>query len=593
MKLSDYIADFLAKQGIRHAFVVSGGASLHLIHSIAEHPGIQHICPQHEQAGAMAADAYSRVTGNLGVAVATSGPGATNLITGICCAYYDSVPVIFLTGQVATFRFKGDTGVRQIGFQETDTVEMCRSITKYAVMITDPQQIRYELEKACFLAKAGRPGPVLVDVPDDIQRCEIDPAGLREFRPPADDRALRPDEDLVDKCLAMVRNAQRPVLALGWGVRLARAESEILRLIELLGFPVVTTWAVTDLLPAAHPLAVGAWGTHGSRYANFTIQNSDLVLAIGTRLDTKATGSPPSAFAREAKKIIVDVDPAELNKFARFGLKADLLIPADAREFVSLLNRKLGDRPLPRRELWLQRIRGWREKYTVCPPAFFEEEEVNPYVFVKALSRQLSAGETIFVDTGCAIAWMLQGFDFKEGQRLFHDFNNTAMGYALPASVGASLALGGKTVVCVTGDGSLQMNLQELITVLRHNLPIKIFLLNNHGHTMVQQTQEQWFGGKYVATSVEGGLAFPDFVAVAKAYGFPTFSIARNSELPGVIESALRHPGPVFCNIEVPARHRVSPQVRFGRMLEDGDPLLSRGEFLENMLVKPEPSSLK
>ena len=235
----------------------------------------------------------------------------------------------------------------------------------------------------------------------------------------------------------------------------------------------------------------------------------------------------------------------------------------------------------------------WKEKYPVCPPSYYEEVPVNPYVFVKSLSQQLPERETIFVDTGCAIAWMMQGFEFKEGQRLFHDFNNTAMGYGLPASIGASIALGGKRVVCVTGDGSLQMNIQELITVLRHQLPIKIFLLNNHGHSMVQQTQEQWLGGNYFATSVEGGLAFPDFVAVAKAYGYPTFTITQNADLVQKIATVLDHEGPVFCNVELKPEHRVMPQVRFGRMLEDPDPLLDRPEFLRNMIVKPDPSSLQ
>lgn len=541
----------------------------------------------------MAADAYARVTGNLGAAVATSGPGATNLITGICCAYYDSVPVLFITGQVATFRFKGDTGVRQIGFQETDTVEMCKYVTKYAVMVKDPLRIRYELEKACHIAKSGRPGPVLVDIPDDLQRSNVNPDELEPFTPPVESKDASLLQKQVDSCLAMLQTAHRPVLALGWGIRLAKAEKETRALVERLGFPVVTTWAVTDFLPSRHPLAVGSWGTHGTRFANFTIQNADLVLAVGTRLDTKATGSPPATFAREAKKIVVDVDRAELDKFARFGLQPDLLIAADAKEFVSLLSRCLEGVSLPAIKPWLGRVTEWKEKYPACLGKYYEEIPVNPYVFVKSLSQQLVEEDVIFVDTGCSIAWMLQGFEFKEGQRLFHDFNNTAMGYGLPASIGASLALGNRKVVCVTGDGSLQMNIQELITVLRHKLPIKIFLLNNHGHSMVQQTQEQWLGGKHVATSIDGGLAFPDFVAVARAYGYSTITITQNAELPEKIAAALKTDGPVFCHVEIKSEHRVIPQVKFGRALEDMDPALDRREFLQNMIVKPDPASLQ
>lgn len=595
MKLSDYIADFLARQGIRHVFAISGGASLHLIHSIAEHPGIDFVCPQHEQAGAMAADAYTRVSGNFGVAMATSGPGATNLITGICCSYYDSVPTLFITGQVATFRFKGDTGVRQMGFQETDTVQMCQYITKYSVMVTDPRRIRYELEKACYLARAGRPGPVLVDVPDDLQRGQVDPVGLEGFSPPPMEVAAGspgPTEEQVRSCLELLKEASRPVLALGWGIHLAKAEKSVRELIDRLGIPVVMTWAAADVMPHDHPMAVGTWGTHGTRAPNFTIQNADFVLTIGTRLDTKATGSPPSSFARGAKLVVVDIDPAELNKLERFGVRTSLTIASEAGRFV----RALLDRRPPGKGAsigpWLERVQDWKRRYPACLPAYYQERDVNPYVFVKTLSERLGSSATIMVDTGCAIAWMMQGFEFKEGQRLYHDFNNTAMGWALPAAIGASLALGKAEVVCVAGDGALQMNIQELVTVLRHDLPIKLFLLNNHGHSMVQQTQEQWLGAKYYATSVEGGLAFPDFAKVAEAYGFEVHTVSRNDELKETIGRVMSRPGPVFCNVEIKPEHRVIPQVRFGRMLEDSEPFLDRKEFLSNMIVPPHPSSL-
>ena len=298
MKLSDYVASFLAAQGIRHVFAIAGGASLHLMHSIAKTPGISYVCPQHEQAGAMAADAYSRVTGNLGAAVATSGPGATNMITGACCAYYDSVPVIYITGQVSTFRLKRDTGVRQMGFQETDVVAMYRPITKYAVMVEDPQRIRYELEKACSLARSGRPGPVLVDLPDDIQRREIDPDTLPAFTPAPEKTFASPTADQLEHCLDLLKKAHRPVVVLGWGVRLSKAEAEAREMIEALGFPVVLTWAVLDMLPSAHPLNVGPFGTHGTRYGNFTVQNADLLMAIGARLDTERLAATPHSLAK-------------------------------------------------------------------------------------------------------------------------------------------------------------------------------------------------------------------------------------------------------------------------------------------------------
>jgi acetolactate synthase-1/2/3 large subunit len=597
MKLSDIVARFLAEQGIRHVFAISGGASLHLIHSIAETPGVEYICPQHEQAGAMAADGYARVTGGMGCAVATSGPGVTNLITGIAAAYYDSLPVLFLTGQVATFRAKGDTGVRQMGFQETDTEDLCRTLTKYAVLVGDPTMILYELQKAVHIARRGRPGPVLVDIPDDLQRMDIDPVTLKMFAPEGDaepegltDDAL---SERVDACIELIRASRRPVLVFGWGIHLAKAEELARALVENLKFPTAMTWAALDLLPHNQPQAVGGFGTHGVRLANITVQNADLVLSVGSRLDTKATGSPASSFAREARIVMVDIDAAEINKFKKFGLDIHLPVQADASKFLRLVNERLRPSDIPAIGPWWERVRAWKEKYPVCLPSYREEKRVNPYVLVKALSQVLDEGEIIFSDTGCALAWMMQAFEFKERQRFFHAFNYTPMGYGLPGSIGAALARPGRRIILVTGDGSLQLNIQELITVMRHRLPIKILLINNHGHSMVQQTQEMWLGSKYYATSVEGGLAFPDFPAVAHAYGFPTESLVWNDEVDEKLALAVRSEGPFFLNIEIDPKHRVIPQVQFGRPNEDASPLLHRAEFLSNMIVKPLPVSLE
>jgi len=592
MKLSDYVASFLAKQGIRHVFAISGGASVHLIHSVADTPGISYVCPQHEQAGAMAADAYSRVTGNFGAAISTSGPGATNMVTGACCAYYDSIPVIYITGQVTTFRLKRDSGVRQLGFQETSTVEVYKPITKYAVRIDDPERIRFELEKAAYLAKSGRPGPVLIDIPDDVQRAEIDADDLESFVPEQETANPGQLHEQVGRCIQLFSEATRPVLILGWGVRLAKAEEEARRLIAALGFPVALTWAMRDLLPSDHPLVVGAFGTHGTRYGNFTVQNADLIFTVGARLDTRARGSPITTFAREAKRIVVDVDPSELNKFKMLGMDVDVLIHSDARDFLQAINRRI-DGVLPQDiSDWKKRIEEWKAKFPICPPEYYKQEEVNPYVFVKALSDESAEGDVIVVDTGCALAWMMQAFEFKPNQRLFHDFNNTAMGYALPASIGACFALDGQPITCVTGDGALQMNIQELATVVRHQLPIKIFLINNHGYSMIRQTQDQWLDSRYLASSVEGGLAFPDFVKVADAYGYKTVTIASNRELHARIREVLDSDGPVFCNVEIRPEHKVIPQTKFGRPMEDAEPLLDRREFLENMIVKPVEASL-
>ncbi len=592
MKLSDYVAEFLVLQGVRHTFAIIGGASLHLIDSIAKTPGIEYICPQHEQAGAMAADAYSRATGNLGVAIATSGPGATNLITGIACSYFDSVPVLYLTGQVTTFRLKGDTGVRQMGFQETEIVEMVKPITKYAVMIRDPHKIRYELEKSIHIAKSGRPGPVLVDIPDDLQRMDIDVSSLEPFIHQTAEKPLVTSAENLRRVTECLKQSIRPVLIIGWGVRLAKAEDEAKYLVDQLGIPVLLTWPMLDMIPFDYPLVVGPFGTHGTRYGNYAVQNSDFILTIGARLDTREAGSPYSEFGRGAKKIIVDIDPAELNKFSKFGMNSvDLLVNADAGEFIRSLLAAVKIGKFLDRSSWLKKISDWRICYSICPPNYYEEHYLNPYVFVKRLSDFSQDGDLFALDTGCALAWICQAFEFKKDQRLFHAFNTTPMGYALPAAIGVSFAHSRRSVTCIAGDGGFQMNIQEMATVIRHNLPIRIFLINNGGYSMVRQTQDQWLNGRYEAVSIESGLAFPDFVKVAQAYGFTIFSLSRNDEIKQCLKQIYATDGPVLCDVQVKPEHGVIPQVRFGRPLEDGEPFLKRSEFFGNMIVDPTEAS--
>lgn len=587
IKLSDYVAMFLSKQKIEYVFAISGGATIHLIKSLNDARGVNYICPQHEQAGAMAADGYARASGGMGAAIATSGPGATNLITGICCAYYDSIPVIFITGQVSTFRLKNNLGVRQIGFQETDVVEISKSITKYSVMIKKSKDIRYELEKALYIAKSGRPGPVLIDIPDNIQREMLDPNKLRPFRFNAKNNKTTVINNDIEKCIALIKQSKRPVIVLGWGIRLAGGEKELEKLVKKLKFPIACTWAVADIIPTNNNLNVGTFGTHGTRHGNFAIQNADLIISIGSRLDTKATGSPMKTFARGAKKIVVDIDQMELVKFKKYGMKTDILIHADAKEFILTLNKNIRNTPLKNINEWRKKIQEWKRNYPICPDAYHKEKSINPYVFVKTLSKECAKNDMFFVDTGCTLAWVMQAFDFKKGQRIFHDWNNTAMGWALPAAIGGSFYQKNKRVICITGDGSLQMNIQELATVIRHKLPIKIFLINNRGYSMIQQTQDQWLDSKYLASTIPGGLAFPNFIRIAKAYGFKSINITQNSSLAKGLKEALDYSGPVFCNINISSKHRVIPQVKYGRPNEDSDPLLDRKEFINNMIVKP------
>jgi acetolactate synthase-1/2/3 large subunit len=593
MKLSDFVAYFLAQQSIRQVFAISGGASLHLIHSVADNAELDFVCPHHEQAAAMAADAYARLSGNIGAAIATSGPGATNLITGICCAFYDSVPVLFVTGQVSTFRMRGDTGVRQLGFQETDIVNVVRPITKYAALVRDPKDVRYELEKAVWIAHNGRPGPVLIDIPDNLQREDIDVAALRGFTPepaPAEPKGELADD--VRQVCSLLAAAERPVLVLGWGVRLAKCVEDALAFVHHAGIPTLLTWGALDYLPDTDPLRIGSFGTHGTRHGNFALQNSDLVIAIGSRMDTHSVGSPFSSFARAAKKVMIDIDAAEIGKFGRENLRIDVSIVADAGSAIKELLAALKGTQLPEWREWKRIITQWKKSFPVVSDSYRQSKTINPYVFVEALADAAREDETIVVDSGCAVAWMGQAFRFKTKQRYIHAFNNTPMGYALPGAIGASLATG-RRVLCVAGDGGLHVNIHELATVVRHGLPVKIFVLNNRGYSMIQQTQDQWLGSRYFASSLQGGLGFPDFVALAKAYGMKAFAIRKSDEIVHGIHRALADDEPILVDLEIPSSERVIPQVKFGRPIEDSEPLLPRRDFLEAMIVNPLPVCLE
>ena len=584
MKLSDYVASFLAEQGVRHVFLITGGAAVHLVDSIGKNPDIDFICTQHEQAAAIAAEAYARVTQNLGVALATSGPGATNLVTGVCCAYFDSIPTLFITGQVPRSQLKRDYLVRQLGFQETDVVSIFKSITKSAVLVDNPGKIRYFLEQAVHLAKSGRPGPVLVDIPDDIQRSEVEPDQLESFIPEEEAKKGIPVEDVI----ALLQRSQRPVVILGGGVKLAKAQDKAREFVERLEFPVALTWAGMDIFPSNHPLVIGGFGVSSPRWGNFAVQNSDLILAIGTRLDTHETGADLSTFAREAKRIVVDVDRGELDKYKKRGMEVDITIEADAKDFFNAINDNLD---IPRQDIsdWMSKIVEWKAKYPICSREYFRcscREQVNPYVFMDYLSAASSKGDIVITDAGATLTQTMQGLRVKEGQRLFSAFNHSPMGYALPASIGASFADPDNTVICITGDGGMQMNIQELATIVRHKLPIKIFLMDNRGYGIIRQTQDTWLDSRYEASSEEGGLALPDFIEIARAYGIRTETISNHRELRAKINGVLYTTGAVLCSVTVNPSAKITPKLTIGRPIEDSAPLLDRKEFLENMLVE-------
>lgn len=587
-KLSDVIAEILVEEGVGYVFAVSGGASLHLIHSIADNPNINHICNHQEQASAMAADSYSRVTGNIGVAMATSGPGATNLITGICCSYYDSVPALMITGNASTKRQTGSTGVRQIGFQETPIVEVVKPITKYTALINNPSDIIYELKKAIYIAKSGRPGPVLIDIPDDLQREMIDVSKLKKFDATKEQEKINTSFSSIDAALEMLKGSKRPVIIAGWGIHLSNTQNKFIDFAESLNIPVALTWGAPDLITHEHELYIGTFGTHGMRHASFAVQNADLIFSLGSRLDTKSTGSPISSFARGAKKIMLDIDINELNKFKNFDLDFDILIHADLKDFFNHISKTNLTKFSLKTKDWIMQIKEWEENFNKLDGCEnIQTKQVNPYIFSKEISKNLPDNSKLLIDTGCSIAWLMQSLKIPESVRVFHDCNNTAMGWSIPAAIGAYFASDKKSAVTVvTGDGSFMMTSYELATIMHHNIPIKIFVINNQGYSMIQQTQDQWLDSKYIASSMPGGISFPNYQKIADAYEMDYLELSSNSDV-SKISAVIKSSKPTICNVKVDDSFRVTPQVVFGKPNEDMGPLMPRDFFNKNMIVKP------
>ena len=596
MKLSDYIFQFLAARGVRHVFMFAGGGAMHLVDSVGRCRDIEYICNLHEQACAIAAEAYARVNNSLGVALVTTGPGGTNSITGVAAAWLDSTPCLFISGQVKRNDLMGDSGVRQLGVQELDIVSLVRPITKYAVTIMDAASVRYHLEKALCLAKAGRPGPVWIDIPLDIQAASVEPDMLDGFDLRGIDMQfdqLKLDRQIAD-VIDLINGAERPVILAGNGIRLANAEKEFLDLVNQLNIPVLTTWLGIDLLPEEHKLFIGRPGSIAPRGANFALQNSDCLLIIGSRLDMALTGYAHDKFARAAKKIMVDIDSAEISKIRT---PIDVPVSADAKVFIrELLNRidKIRTKPSSG---WLTRCQKWKEKYPVVLPEHrLHRGSVSTYYFSEIVADELSCDDLIVPgSSGNCVEIFLLVFKVKAGQRIFHNRGLGAMGFGLPASIGACIASGRKRTICVDGDGGFQLNIQELETVARLKLPIKFFVVNNGGYASIRAMQMNYFQLKVGADS-ESGLTLPDIIKVAGAYGLATVRIADQDDLRNRIRNVLQLPGPVICEImaipdEIRAPRLSSKQRSDGMMiskpLEDLWPFLDRQEFLSNMLIKP------
>ncbi len=591
MKLSDYVVQFVAEQGVGHVFMLPGGGAMHLNESLGRRTDLEFVCNLHEQAASIAAEAYARVSNGLGVAMVTTGPGGTNAVTGVASAWLDSMPCLVISGQVKREDLKRDSGVRILGVQEIDIVSIVDSITKYAVTIEDPSTIRYHLEKAVYLALADRRGPVWVDIPLDVQAAQIDPARLLGFSPPVrtGDGGLQAQ---VGELLGFLRSSERPTVVAGSGIRAAGAVGEFRQAVETLQVPVLTTWLAMDLMPENHPLFAGRPGSIAPRGANFALQNSDLLLVIGSRLDMALTGYAHDKLARSAVKVMVDIDEAEIRK-----MKTTVHLPvvADAGAFLRELNRQLGESPVPRRGEWVQRCQEWKRRYPVVLPEYRElREGVSTYCLSEALSEELGSEDIVASgSSGAGVELFLLAFQVKENQRILHSRGLGAMGFGLPASIGACLGAGRRRTVCVDGDGSFQMNAQELETVRRLQLPIKLFVINNNGYASIRASQENYFQHRVAADS-SSGLTLPDVKEVARAYGVPALSITSQQNLCQQVRAVLDTPGPVLCEVLAPPEEQRAPRLSsmqrpdgsmVSKPLEDLWPFLDRAEFRSNMII--------
>ena len=592
IKVSDFIAKFIAEHEdtAKTVFMVSGGGNMHLIDSLGKNENLEYVCNHHEQACAIAAEGYARVSNKIGIAYVTTGPGGTNAVTGVYGAWVDSIPTMIISGQVkfqTTIASQPELNLRQLGDQEVNIVDIVRPITKYAVMITDKNSIKFHLQKAIYEAKHGRPGPVWLDVPLDIQGAMVDEADLVEFEIPEEQKF----DTKIPQVLDALKAAKRPVIIAGNGVALAGANEEFLKLIKILEIPVIGTFARYDIVRNDHELFFGRYGSIGNRAANFVVQNSDLIIAIGARLNIRAVSYNWEFFGREAKKILVDIDQNELNKKT---IAADIKIKSDAKVFISDLRSALKD------ELdfgaWLEICKNYRKNYpTIEPFRQNVKEWVDSYNFFNVLSNHKRDLVYVF-GNGTACVSSYQSLRLYENQKVVVNSGCASMGYDLPAAIGACFANGKKDTICVTGEGSLQMNIQELQTIIHNKLPIKIFVLNNAGYISIRNTQNNFFKGHKVGSDKDSGVSFPNIVKLAEVYGFKACRIENQLNLKGELEEILSKPGAVVCEIMLSPTEKMEPKLSSkikpdGKMvskpLEDMFPFLPREEFYKNMIIKP------
>ena len=599
VKVSNYISQFLADYGITHVFSVTGGGAMHLNDAFGHQKGLQCIYNHHEQACAIAGESYSRIHNRLAVVCVTTGPGGTNAITGVVGGWLDSIPMLIISGQVrydTTARWSG-LNIRSMGDQEFDICNAVGCMTKYCEMVIEPLKIKACLQKALHMAQTGRPGPCWLDIPLNVQGAYIETDDLEDWDSSEYDATLPPavSSVLIKEILEKIRASKRPVLYAGNGIRISGGWKNFLPLVEKLNIPVVTGWDSIDAIHDDHPLYVGRAGIMGDRAGNFAVQNSDLVFSIGNRLSIRQVGYNYKTWAREAFVIANDIDAEELKKPT---LHVDMPVWGDAKDLIEKLDSALpNEERLFERKDWLERCASWKVKYPVVQEKHFSQKEVtNVYAFIGALSRRLNEGQVTVVGNGSACVVGSHGYVIKKNQRFIINSAIASMGYDLPAAIGACIADSSQDIINVTGDGSIQMNIQELQTIITNKLPIKIFIINNGGYHSIRQTQNNFFGKPLVGIGPESeDLSFPDMAKLAPAYGYPFFRIHNNDEL-SLLDEVLSMDGPVICEVMVDSDQKFEPKSATRRLddgtlvsapLEDLAPFLSREELAENLLISP------
>jgi acetolactate synthase-1/2/3 large subunit len=592
-KLSDFVLDFLWSKGVRHIFMVPGGGAMHLNDSLARHPHLRFVCNLFEQACAVSSDAYAQFTGNLGVAMVTTGPGGTNAITGVVASYLESTPVLVISGQVKRADLVGNRGVRQIGFQEVNIVEMVKPVTKYAVTVLDPAKIRFHLEAAYWHATHGRKGPVWLDIPLDVQAAQINPDKLEPFIPARPRSNLQKIKKTTDACLSLLKNARRPVLLVGNGARHSKGWAELRKWAEKIKIPIMTTWKALDFIEDKHPLYVGRPGAVGQRAANFAQQTSDLFISIGARLDYGQTAYNHANFAKSAKKVIVDIDGKEIKKL---GMKLDVALVSDATIFTKHLLKKTKGLQFPNWSPWLRRCQDWKKRYPIVLNKYYRSSRgINNYVFIQCLGEALKKGDLLVPgSSGACSEITCQALPVPKGLRFINSQGLGAMGFGVAAAVGACIASNNQRTVCVEGDGGFAMSSNELVTAVRLGLNLKIFILNNQGYGSIKTTQKNYFKEKYIACDKKSGLTFPSIKEFAKACSAKYKKIGSHKTLKKQTEDILAKTGTYVCELIMASGQVTQPKVssrqnEHGQMvtmpMEDLWPFLKSDELQEILKV--------